>query len=67
MKCNLKVLLLHLNMDSKHKRLLLKTQPDVKKDLEIVSVKNIKKVNPNSSSNPSPNPNHNYFSVLADY
>jgi hypothetical protein len=66
MKCNLKVLLLHLNMDSKHKRLLLKTQPDVKKDLEIVSVKNIKKVkkvNPNSS----PNPNHNYFSVLADY
>lgn len=66
MKCNLKVLLLHLNMDSKHKRLLLNPQPEVKKDLEIVSVK---KVNPNPSSNSSSNPssNHNYFSVLADY
>jgi hypothetical protein len=47
-------------MDSKHKRLLLKPQPEVKKDLEIVSVKKV-------NSNPSPNPNHNYFSVLADY
>jgi hypothetical protein len=48
-------------MDSKHKR-LLKSTPDVKKDIanstKIVSVKEV---------NPSPNPNHNYFSVLADY